>query len=82
MHGILCEGSSAVRGSMLPEGVQDALNVREVEFHRCLDGDRLLQREDRVGGRCCESFNTLSQLRFVFPRFVSWHAWNPETVEV
>ena len=53
---------SAVRGSMLPEGVQDALNVRELEFHRCLDGDRLLQSEDRVGGRCCEAFHTLSQL--------------------
>ena len=36
------------------EGVKEVLNVREVEFHRCLEGDSLWQREARVEGRRCE----------------------------
>ena len=36
------------------EGVQEVLNVREVEFHRSLEGDSLWQREARVEGRRCE----------------------------
>ena len=35
------------------ESVQHVLNVQEVEFHRCMDGDRFSQREARVEGRCC-----------------------------
>ena len=37
-------------------GVQEVLNVREVECHHWLDGDRLVRSEGRVEGSCCEPF--------------------------
>ena len=43
------------------ESVHKVLHVREVNFHRCLDGDRLLHREARVEGCCCEPFTIASE---------------------
>ena len=46
---------SSQRYHTADEGVQEALHVREVEFRRLLDGDRLLQRDSREEGLCCET---------------------------
>ena len=41
------------------EGVHVVLNVWEVEFHRCLDGDRLLAKRRLNGRPLVRTFSTL-----------------------
>ena len=67
------------------EGVKEVLNVREVEFHRSLEGDSLWQREARVEGRRCElcahciNVSGLCGVCLSSPRISTY--FKPQTVE-
>ena len=79
---LLQEGSlSGQSDETADEGVQGVLDAQEVEFHRCLDRDRVRQWEAWVESRRSRTFATSTPCMrpvatLVFPRLVPWHTSN------